>query len=289
MNNEIKKANIIRPTDTVKIKKIGNEIELNTLTACNKSLIVKRLCKGKHINTMTGEIINDKTIERRGEAMASLRASNIKLADIIKANAIDINHILLLTLTYREKQSDVKKVQRDFKTFIKRLRQHTTKFGQIEYVSVRELYADQCNYHIHALLFFNQSRYDVFIPADTIEKLWKYGTINMGQAHNTAQIYHYLTPHTANTITAENKHMHEKAALQMKLPAGQRLFNCSQNIIRPKVYKDSYLNACQNLQDNGFKFIKKTMYASHINTYNGNTLYHIKEYYKSEKPRRKPI
>lgn len=289
MKNEIKKVNIIHPTDTVKIKKIGNEIEIHSLTACNKCPIVKRLCKGKHINTITGEIINDKIIEHRGEAMTSLRASNIKLADIIKANALDINHILLLTLTYREKQFDVKKIQRDFKTFIKHLRLHTTRFGQIEYVSVRELYADQCNYHIHALLFFNQSQYDVFISADIIEKLWKHGTISIGQAHNTAQVYHYLTPHIANAITTENKHMHEKALLQMKLPAGQRLFNCSQNIIRPQVYKDSYTNASQHLQDSGFNLIGKTMHPSHIKTYSGNILYHVKEYYKQEKPRRKPI
>jgi hypothetical protein len=108
-----KRKGIIRDSDRVKVKKIRDELEVQSLALNNRkeTIVVRRLCKGKHINIKTSEIIEDKVATQRGQSKASLIASNLRLKDIIKENTVNIKKLLLLTLTYKDRQTDPVKVE----------------------------------------------------------------------------------------------------------------------------------------------------------------------------------
>ena len=273
--------NYIKDTDFVKVKQVSDSVEIVKTTHCNHNPIVKRLSKGMHINTKTGEIIQDKTDNQVSKAYW-LKVTNQNLADIIQHNLIDRKKVLLLTLTYNPMQSDYKKIAEDFKRFIKKLRQQVTCFGNIEYIYVLELYDDLIHYHIHAILFFNNSPYNVFVDKQIILDAWGHGNITLSQPTKDNQIVSYLTAHKVKNVTEQNKHMHQKALRQEHLPIGSKYYRYSKGIKKPVIFKDTYANAVNHLAKLGFEYHKQQLYPSHLKAFNGNTLYYCKQYFKKQ-------
>lgn len=272
-------SNFIKDTDTVKVKQVLDTVEIFKTTNCNHLPIVKKIGKNLHINTRTGEIIQDKPANQTLKDYW-IKVTNNNLADLIKNNLFDIKKVLLLTLTYSNKQSDYKKIAEDYKRFIKKLRQEVTLYGRIEYIYVLELYDDLVNYHLHAILFFNETIFNVFIDKELIYKLWGHGDISVGQPTKNNQVVSYLTAHKVKTITKDNRHMHEKALRQEHLPTGFRYYRYSKGIKKPTIFTDTYKNAVEFLANNGFDYKKQQLYPSSLKSLNGNTLYYCKQYFQ---------
>ena len=222
--------------------------------------------------------------------------SNLRLQDIIKENAVDNKKIILLTLTYREKTLNIKQINEDFKSFIKYLRKNVIKFGAIEYINTLELYADKKGYHIHAILFFNESTKSVYIDSEILSKAWEHGDFDPTKPKRNKEISFYLAPHLSNEVSDKSSHMHKKALLQMELPAGVNLYRCSKGIKKPVIYTDTYENIQKYLKQNSYELSGQQIYLNPLQTYHGNNLYYCKEQYKKSsetttipKCKRKPI
>ena len=110
------------------------------------------------------------------------------------------------------------------------MRKNFTQFGSIEYINTIEYYSDKSGFHIHAILFFNESKQKVFMPPEIFANAWKKGFADIGQPINEREIRMYLTPHISNNVTDKNFKMHQKALLQMELPAGTNLYSYSKGI-----------------------------------------------------------
>ena len=288
--------NIIKDNDFVKIKKVKDTITISNSNQLNHRPTLKRIGNHRHINLRTGEVVEETKKEKRGDYIPSLLISNLRLQDIIKENAVDNNKIILLTLTYEEKTLDIKRINEDFKSFIKYLRKNVVEFGAIEYINTLELYADKKGYHIHAILFFNESTKSVFIPIETLSKAWKLGHLKPKSPTRDKEICFYLTPHLSNEVSDKSSHMHKKALLQMELPAGVNLYRCSKGIKKPVIYTDTYENIQKYLKQNSYELSGQQIYLNPMQTYHGNNLYYCKEQYKKSsetttipKCKRKPI
>ncbi len=268
-----------KPNDLVKVKQVKNNVEILNTSKCNHCPVIKRLCKGVHVNTKTGEIIYDKVQKTRADTY-SLQIANRNLADLIKNNLSDYKKMLLLTLTYSPKQSNYKKIAEDFKRFIKKLRQQVTQFGTIDYIYVLELYDDLVNFHIHAILFFNSATQNVFIDKDLIYKLWGHGDISVSQPTKDNQIISYLTAHKVKNVTEQNKHLHEKALRQEHLPTGIKYYRYSTGIRKPIIYTETYANALKTLVSSGFKYYNTVSFISPVKDANGKQIYYHKLFYK---------
>ena len=287
------KEEFIKPCDMVKVKVVKEEVTIYNINTCNRKQTIKRLRNGKHAILSTGEIVDEKKSLKRGENLKQLIQSNLQLQDLIKENSINLDKILLLTLTYKHKTLDTEQIDDDFNAFMKRLRRKVVEFGAIEFINVYEFYRDLQGYHIHAILFFNESTRKVFVPVETILKAWKKGDVSVGAPTNFGY-YYYLTPHLSKEVNDKNSHLHEKALLQMELPANSKLYRHSKGIKKPLIHTDTYENVKKYLDENKYVLEKESVYINPMKTTNGNNLYYCKRYYKKEKEtttlgRRKPI
>ncbi len=285
--------NIIKPNDLVKVKVVRNQISIKNVNTCNKKPTIKRLAGNKHLVLSTGEIAENNKCLTRGESYRSLLESNIRLQDLIKENTVDCSKILLLTLTYTEKILDTKKLSEDFKQFIKYIRKTITQFGKIEYINTFEKDSKNLGFHIHAILFFNNSTKSVFLPIETVNEAWRKGFASVGKPRQNKEVYFYLTPHLAKEVTERNSHMHNKALMQMTLPAGLNLYHYSKGIKKPTIYTDTYESVQNYLKQNQYFFKNEQVYKNPMQTYNGNNLYYVKQNYikvdNAMQSKRKPI
>lgn len=288
------KINLIKDNDLVKVKFVGNTIEINNVNTCNKKASIKKLKGNKSLVLSTGEIVENKKAEFRGDNMYDIIKSQIRLQDLVKENTIKLYQMLYVTLTYAEDTLDIKKTAEDFKAFIKYLRRHFTKYGEIEYINTLELNEAKSGYHIHSILFFNKSTESVFLPVQTLNEAWRNGWSSVGKPKRKDKIYNYLTPHLVKDKNDKNRHMGEKAERLLCLPAGANLYRKSKGIKEPLVYTDTYENIKKYINENECKLISEQTYKNPMQSYKGNNLYYKREIYSTEttepiKRKRTPI
>ena len=291
-------SGIIGLDTPVKVKIMGNEMEVQSLAACNRKPVMKKISGDTHVNAETGEVIKvQRASEYRGQSPSALRKSLAELRAILITNTQKLKHILLLTLTFADEQESVRQGREYFAAFFELLKSKHVQYGTVHYVCVPEFHADIRRYHLHVVLFFNQSKQDVFIPAPEVSELWGHGDITISQPRCKEHVYSYLTPHVSHNITAKNAKMNEKASRLMQIPAGQKLYTTSRGIPRPQIVRDRFGNVeAQHIQKDDFSFEKELIYPTPLRTETGNTLYHAKQYYTKSpnpapttKPPRTPI
>lgn len=86
------------------------------------SQMITRLSKDQYILNETGEILDYKHNEHRGQNLASLKRTFKKLRWLINNNFCGAPNELFLTLTYKENMTDRERLYRDFDRFLKQLR-----------------------------------------------------------------------------------------------------------------------------------------------------------------------
>lgn len=106
---------------------------------------------------------------------------------------------------------------------------------------------------------------------------------DIGQSINEKEIRMYLTtPHISKNVTDKNFKMHQKALLQMELPAETNLYSYSKGIKKPQIWTDNYGAIKHYLKENNYTFEKETYIKNQIPTLTGNNLYYCKEFYKKK-------
>ena len=276
----VKSSGYIRPNDLVNVKELHNELIIQKFIPRKKTM-KRRLNKTQHIDYLTGLVTDDKVSTHRRQSQPNLRQSLKALKDIIKLNTTNLKKTLMLTLTYAQKEYCAHKAQYDFKMFFRRLRRRQKNLGAIEYISTREFHEDN-SYHLHALLYFNQADKHIFINAADVSELWGHGDVDVQQPYSVEYACNYLTPHSggSGSGSAKNKKMYIKASRLLNLPTGQKLYQCSSGIKRPKIEKKKYAEALEELEENEYEFERDFKYPSPIRNSDGYYVFHVREQYK---------
>lgn len=166
----------IRPDDwdVVRIKEMGNVIELMYQEKRNNSNVIKKISANEYVDTRTGEVKEFIHIENRAQAINDVRKSLGRLRDYINTNVTDVSKCKWVTLTYRENMTDTKKLYLDFDKFNKRMKYYLSKQGfKYEYIVAMEPQGRGA-WHAHMLMIFDKK--PPYIDNDTVmSKLWGHG------------------------------------------------------------------------------------------------------------------
>lgn len=210
---EIKKLEEnVRPglRDVVRIKEMGNIIELMYQEKRNKTNVIKKLNANQYVDIRTGEVKEFKHIENRAQAINDVRKSLGRLRDYINTNVTDISKCKWVTLTYKENMTDTEKLYKDFRDFNKRMKYYLSKQGyKYEYIVAMEPQGRGA-WHCHLLMIFDKKapyiKNDSEDPKEiTMSSLWGNGYTKTKKLDgNVDNLGAYLTAYLADMELQES-------------------------------------------------------------------------------------
>lgn len=181
---------IVRVTQT---KHIFEVMDLKTENnGLNK---IKKLSKDQYIFLDTGEVIDYKKSENRGQNIAGLKTTFKHIRNLINNNFDGSPNELHVVLTYAENMMDCQRLHLDFKKFWLRFKY---RYPNTDYISIVEPQARGA-WHCHVLLkFHDQDQKKVFIANDEIAELWGLGFTKTRSLHGIDNIGAYLSAYLAD-------------------------------------------------------------------------------------------
>lgn len=166
----------VRPgcKDLVRIKEMGNIIEIMYQEKRNKVNVIKKLNANQYVDIRTGEVKEFIHIENRAQAINDVRKSLGRLRDYINTNVTDVSKCKWVTLTYAENMTDTKKLYTDFDKFNKRMKYYLSKEGyKYEYIVAMEPQGRGA-WHCHLLMIFDCKA--PYIDNNSVmAKIWGHG------------------------------------------------------------------------------------------------------------------
>ena len=256
----------IAPNSVVKVTTMNHIIELQYLEKENGKAHIRKIDADRYVYLETGEIRDFEKTETRAQGENSLRKTFRRLRELINTNFNGSKNELFVTLTYRGElqTNDTKVVYKDFKYFMDRLKYHFKDVSTIDYINVLEPHASG-KFHMHVLLRFNEMS-SVYIPNDTLAKLWGNGFVTIQSLDGVDNIGAYLSAYLADIEIPEehaanhkdnpdlieksvsgNKKKFLKGARLVFYPTGVNIYRKSKGILEPKVEKMTYKNAQKKL------------------------------------------
>ena len=148
----------------VSLKLAGNTAQVTLTAGKNKKCPIKNLSKDEFVDLSTGEVKKRRHSENRFQSPKSVRRSINSLMDLIRCNATNPNNCKWITLTYREEMTDCKRVFKDNKAFLRKLRSYLKKQklpeskSDFKFIAVAEPQGENHGnaWHIHLLLMREQ-------------------------------------------------------------------------------------------------------------------------------------
>ena len=206
-----------------KLIKYGDLVEIYTY---EKQLPIRpRTKRGISHRVSLPHLASDGGDPLRKEQYEGKRQDNLARASMvfrrtILANIDGINHPLLLTCTYKENQTDVRRGYKDFNSFIKALRY---KFGKIfRYIAVPE-FQKRGAVHFHAMFWgLPDTVYKTERHTRVVASLWGHGYVDMIQTDGSPKLSSYLTKYMAKNF------------IDYRL-IRQKAYTCSRNLKRPEI------------------------------------------------------
>lgn len=140
----------------------------------------------------------------------------------------NISNCYNITLTTRE-SLPIPKMQYHFRRFMEALEYH---YGNIEYVRAFECHKFIPNYHIHAILQFDEFPLD--LRQDTIARIWKLGIVNLQKTYNIYGAIQYITHFKKQQLCQREIIMRDKKYIiydeyHVQFPQGTKVISISQN------------------------------------------------------------
>lgn len=180
----------IKDSDIVKVKKMGNVIEVCKSNYISTDMPIKKLDSNRYMVKTTGEIKEFCKTKSRAENLDSIRNSFKKLRDLINANFVGGKNELFITLTYAENMTDPKKLYSDFEKFNKKMK-YRFKDVDIDYINVVEP-QERGAWHCHILYRFNGLE-TIYIKNKDIADLWGHGFVVVKGIEGCDNIGAYLS------------------------------------------------------------------------------------------------
>ena len=244
----------------VKVKQMGHIVEVKHVLKTSSGLEnLLKLSKTEYLNKDTGEVLEYKINENRGQNIAGVKRSIGQLRDIINNNFTGGENELFVTTTYAENMTNVKQLYEDNKKFIMRLRY---RYPYIEYINTVEPQGRGA-WHNHILIKDITGK-GLFIPHSELKELWGHGFVWINKLKDVDNIGAYLSAYLADIELTENniKEIRERGGRQKfeieekevkgetkaylkgarlyLYPAGMNIYRQSKGIVKPDVTKMEY-------------------------------------------------
>ena len=185
----------------VNLKHMGNIKEICYQDRVNRNIYIKKLSDDEYVYLPTGEIIQCKHIKNRSENLFQVSQSLKRLRDYINTNVQEPMNCRWITLTYSDNMTDTKRLYKDFKNFMKRLK-YSFKQYNIEYIVAMEPQGRGA-WHAHLILIFDRKA--PYIPNKIIENLWSQGFTKTKMLVDIDNVGAYLTAYLGDMeCTTEN-------------------------------------------------------------------------------------
>lgn len=198
----------------------GDTIEIST--ALGGIPVMQKLDKDRMLNRITGEIVEIHHIESRADPKnyQSLRSTFKRLKRLIGTNFRGGRSELWLTLTYRDSpMTDSKRLYKDFKNFIAKLRRHVKK--NLAYIVVIEPQASG-SLHAHILMkTLNGST--LFVENEVVRKCWGQGFVNVRRLKDSDNVGAYLIAYLSDVDLNNLEGSFKQEGTSKKIIKGGRL------------------------------------------------------------------
>lgn len=179
----------ISPESFVTAHVYGDTVEMST--SLGGIPVMQKVNKDEMVNIKTSEITEIHHIESRADPKnyESLRATFKRLKRLIGANFQGGHSELWLTLTYRDSpMTDSNRLYKDFKRFMRRLRNLTKK--ALAYIVVIEPQASG-SLHAHVLMK-TIDKSTLYIPNADVARAWGQGFVNARRLKDSDNVGAYL-------------------------------------------------------------------------------------------------
>lgn len=198
----------------------GDTVEIST--ALGGIPVMQKLDKDRMLNRITGEIVEIHHIESRADPKnyQSLRSTFKRLKRLIGTNFRGGRSELWLTLTYRDSpMTDSKRLYKDFKNFIAKLRRHVKK--NLAYIVVIEPQASG-SLHAHILMkTLNGST--LFVENEVVRKCWGQGFVNVRRLKDSDNVGAYLIAYLSDVDLNNLEGSFKQEGTSKKIIKGGRL------------------------------------------------------------------
>ncbi|MBQ9232511.1 MAG: hypothetical protein IJ167_00555 [Lachnospiraceae bacterium] len=182
----------------VSLKLAGNTAQVTFTAGKNRKCPIKNLSKDEFVDLSTGEVKKRRHSENRFQSPKSVRKSINSLMDLIRCNASNPANCKWITLTYQEEMTDCKRVFKDNKAFLRKLRNYLKKQklpeskSDFKFIAVAEPQGENHGnaWHMHLLLIFYSKA--PFISNQEIADLWGYGMTDTHKVYDADTLALYF-------------------------------------------------------------------------------------------------
>lgn len=283
----------LQEKDVVRVKQMGNIIELMHSEKKNNEICIRRIDSDKYVDLRTGEVKEFEKIENRAGDMNSVRQSLGRLRDLLNTNITDTSHCRWVTLTYAENMTDTKKLKKDFEKFNKRM-QYYLKDNPYEYIVAMEPQGRGA-WHAHLVMIFKDKA--PYIDNSIMAEKWGHGFTVTKKLEDVDNVGAYLTAYLGDMALEDYHKMNDQEKNSMKIyglkeievkgssekksilkgarlhmyPPKFNLYRCSKGIKKPLVTYETELEAQKKVSAGTLTF-QKTIEISDLDSQFSNKI-----------------
>ena len=223
----------------------GNVIDVKQTARPPKKINVEWLDADTYIDLTTGEIKEAQRSETRGDRMSvpELRRTLGRMRGLINANWFGDANERLVTVTYHENMTDVKRLGYDLEAFVRKMKQ---RLGDIKYLTAVEPQGRGA-WHAH-MLVKQLTAHSTYLTEEMIQEIWPHGWIvdvePMEEVDNVgAYLSAYLTNapddaagEIASKLPESERRVPKRVIKGGRLrmyPRGTHLYRASRNLDKP--------------------------------------------------------
>jgi len=281
--------------DQVRIKEMGNIVELMYSDKKNSKIVIKKVSNDEYIDLRTGEVKQFQKMDNRACNLNEVRASLGRLRDYLNTNIVDTSKCRWVTLTYAENMTDPKQLKKDFEKFNKRMKYYL-KDNPYEYIVAMEPQGRGA-WHAHLVMIFENNA--PYIENSIMAAKWGLGFTVTKKLENVDNVGAYLTAYLGDMDMADYKNLSSEEQDQLKVygikeveieengkkvtkaiikggrlhmyPPKFNLYRCSKGIKKPVVTYETELQAQKKISAGTLTF-EKTIELSDTDSQFKNTI-----------------
>ena len=198
---------------------------------------IKRISKDEYVKVETGEVFKYNTNANKTDNTVSIKKSLKNLRKLILNNFVELESIFI-TLTYKDEMFDFTQAGQNYTKFFESLKKHYKHYN-LKYLRIIEP-TDKGNWHIHVLLKSAEKADKFYISQETVQNIWKHGSVKVEQIHNIEGLANYFCTYSNDdkALTEKAKPKHVKKQERWKYyPYRARIFAKSNDIVYPQTVK----------------------------------------------------
>jgi len=263
LSNPVERVNIrpLSDDDVVRVKRCGSIVEVMWSERRNSRISVRKISNDQYVDLRTGEVKQFEKQTSRADNVGTVKRSLAALRDLINCNCTDVSRCRWVTLTYAENMTDTKRLYKDFKYFVARLRYRVGKF---EYIVAAEPQGRGA-WHLHMIMIFPHKA--PYIANEDMAKCWRQGFVKVKKLDNVDNVGAYLTAYLGDMSVDEAKSSDidfhgvydvktvSSGGIPKRIVKGLRLvlyppkfnlYRCSRGVKRPQIDYMTNKNAKKN-------------------------------------------